>query len=59
MTQAQLKKGTRVWCWWMSRLLLFTGKTSEKRGFEFEDFGDQIIWIPADKINDLEYRAER
>lgn len=59
MEIAQLKKGTRVWCWWMSSLMLFTGKVSETRGYEFEDFGDKLIWIPADKIKDLQYRADR
>lgn len=63
MTADQLFKGVRVWAWWRSELLLFTGVIRKNDPnnilFQFENFGDQLIWISEDLISELEYRAPR
>ena len=63
MTADQLFKGVRVWSWWRHELLLFTGIVRKKDPnnvmFQFENFGDQLIWISEDMLCELEYRAPR
>ena len=63
MTADQLVKGVRVWSWWRHELLLFTGNIRKNNPdnflFQFENFGDCLVWVPEDLICELEYRADR
>ena len=37
MKASELKKGTKVWCWWLSRTLYYTGKMHRGTEYTFED----------------------
>ena len=41
MNPEDLKVGMRVWAWWRSELLLYTGKRTRNYSYQFENFGDQ------------------
>jgi len=52
MKKEQLKKGTKVWCWWRSSLLWYTG--CERNGiYVFEDITDAIVEIRESNLGDL------
>lgn len=44
ITSKELKKGTRVWCWWKSRYLYYQGM--QLNGYyKFVDVNDVIFWF--------------
>lgn len=55
MKKSDLKKGMKVWCWWRSRYLWFTGVVRHG-AFEFRDAGDAIIVIAEENLKNLEIR---
>ena len=55
MDLIDLRKGVRVWCWWWSRYLWFTGVVRHG-AFEFRDAGDAIIVIAEENLKNLEKR---
>lgn len=59
MNPEDLKVGMHVWAWWRGELLLYTGKRTKDYSYQFENFGDQLVWIPEHLISELEYRADR
>lgn len=56
MEKKDLKKGAKVWCWWMSRLLWYTGRTINGK-YEFTDICDAITMISEPQLRELELRA--
>jgi len=55
MRETELRKGTKFWCWWMSRFLWSTGKLVNGK-FEFADICDEIILIDESQLCKLEAR---
>ena len=53
MKGRELKPGMRVWCWWMSRYLIYIGKAYNGRDYEFEDFGDCLIVLGEAEVSGL------
>ena len=61
MKVADLKRGERLWCWWMHRYLYFRRSYfSHLRGvtiYEFEDVGDAKVDLLESQVGKLERRA--
>ncbi|MCD8308864.1 MAG: hypothetical protein LUD19_03335 [Clostridia bacterium] len=55
MTKQELKKHTKVWCWWKSRSLYFTGRVINGK-YEFVDICDAITMVTEEELADLEVR---
>lgn len=36
MLKEELKKGTRVWCWWKSRYMYFSGTEGTETGYNIK-----------------------
>lgn len=53
----ELKKNDKVWCWWMSRYLYYTGvKRNNTNTYVFKDITDVTVIIAEDQIEELERR---
>ena len=61
MTAAELKKGMKLWCWWQSRYLWYTGRSFEiesgERVFVFEDVADAQVRVSEADLDELKRRA--
>ncbi len=55
MKKEELKKGTKVWCWWMSRYLYYTGQIIRGQ-YKFVDICDAIAMIPEEDLQKLEIK---
>lgn len=55
MKANELKKNDRVWCWWMSRYLYYTG-VKRNNTYVFEDIADVTVILTEDDIKKLERR---
>lgn len=56
MKKNELKKGLKVWCWWKSRHLYYTGQVIRGE-YKFVDIMDAITMISEDDLAKLEVRA--
>lgn len=59
MNVKELKKGSKFWCWWLSRNIYFR-RTIEDRGvtyYVFEDICDEQFKLTEDMVAKLEKRA--
>lgn len=36
MKASEIKKGIRVWCWWKSRALYYTGREDYEKGYNIK-----------------------
>ncbi len=52
MTKDQLYRHAKVWCWWKSRYLWYTGRIVIG-GYEFRDICDAITIVPEDSLGEL------
>ena len=50
-----MKKNAKVWCWWKSRNLYFTGRIIQGK-YEFIDTCDAITMIGEDQLDQLEMK---
>lgn len=48
MKKEELKKGMKVWCWWKSRNLYYTGKIINKAPSAFNDFKGETVYVFED-----------
>ena len=55
MTKDQLYPHVKVWCWWHSRWLWYTGRMTTG-GYEFKDICDVVVTIPENSLKDLRVR---
>ena len=55
MTKGNLKKNVRVWCWWKSRYLYYTG-IQKNNIFVFEDIAGEAIMINKESLKNLEVK---
>jgi hypothetical protein len=55
MTKNELRKNTKVWCWWKSRVLYFTGEMINGQ-YKFIDICDAVVMVTEDDLKDLEIR---
>ena len=58
MNPDDLKLNAEYWCWWMHRILLYKGKTSNG-AYQFEDFGDETFFLPEADVHDLEIHIRK
>lgn len=69
MTKNELKKGVKVWCWWKSRYLYYTGYEGNETGYnlktkdytprhyyKFEDICGATTIIYDEQLEKLELR---
>lgn len=52
MKPSELKKGQRVWCWWKSRYLWYTGIVRDGV-YEFRDVCDAITVVAEENLENL------
>lgn len=52
MKTTKLIKNTRIWCWWKSRFLYFTG-TQINGKYKFVDIADVVIWLTEKEVTQL------
>ena len=55
MEKNNLRKGAKVWCWWQSRLLWYTGLTVNGK-YKFKDICDEVIMVSEAQLAELEAR---
>lgn len=55
MSKNELKKNIKVWCWWKSRSLYYTGRIINNE-YEFVDICDCITMISEESLKKLEVR---
>ena len=55
MKAEELKKGTKVWCWWKSRYLWFSGVVRDGV-YEFRDVCDVVVRVAEEDLGNLERR---
>lgn len=55
MKKEELKKNVRVWCWWKSRYLYYTGQIIN-REYEFEDICGAKTMIEEKCLSRLEVK---
>lgn len=55
MRETALRKGAKVWCWWLSRFLWYTGKIINGE-YKFVDICDAITLIDRSRLSELEAR---
>lgn len=55
MAKEQLKKGAKVWCWWKSRYLWYTGQIVNGR-HKFVDACDAITMVNEEHLSELEFK---
>lgn len=55
MKKTELKKNVKVWCWWKSRYLYFTGRVIQGE-YEFRDICDAVTMVTEAQLEKLEIR---
>ena len=55
MTKNELRKNMKVWCWWKSRSLYYTGQIIRGQ-YKFIDICDAITMIDEKDLEKLEIR---
>ena len=55
MTKNELKKNVKVWCWWKSRILYYTGQIINGQ-YKFVDVCDAVTMINKEDLEKLEVR---
>lgn len=56
MKKSELKKDVKVWCWWKSRILYYTGKVVRGK-YQFVDASDLLAMISEEQLKELEVIA--
>ena len=62
MKKSELKKDVKVWCWWKSRTLYYTGKVVRERyqfkvvreRYQFVDASGLLAMIDEEQLKELE-----
>ena len=55
MTREELKKGMKVWCWWKSKNLYYTGQIVNGK-YKFVDICDAITMVSEEQLEKLKVR---
>ena len=55
MKKSELKKNMKVWCWWKSRYLYFTGRMVRGQ-YEFRDIDDAITLVTEADLEQLKIK---
>lgn len=55
MKKTELKKNIKVWCWWKSRSLYYTGRVINGK-YEFVDICDAITMITEEQLAKLQIK---
>lgn len=48
MKKEQLEKNLKVWCWWKSRFIYYTGKIINKVPSAFNNFEGELVYVFED-----------
>ena len=57
MKAQDLRKGQKVWCWWLSRTLYYRGQNTRTLEFRFEDVCDVPFYFTEEQIEKLREEA--